>query len=185
MPVSLIRSFGPATKQSSLAALSRPNSASAPILSIAFAVSTMIQRRSSSGASVSSSASSTSRISRGVFTLGSRIASGLQALAASRSSVPHSLASELTRMTHSGPPGRRAREIGAQVFARRSLRLRRNRILQIEDHGIAIERRDLGDRLLVRSRNEKHRTARAFQVLGHLVFLPGDAGPCKPLPRGG
>jgi hypothetical protein len=85
------------------------------MLSIAFGVSTMIQSLRPSGATTSSSASSKSLTSRGVFTLGSNTASGAQAQTAARSSGPHSLASGLTRITHSGPSFGRAEN---QAFSR-------------------------------------------------------------------
>ena len=128
-----MRSFVPATRQSSLAALSRPSSANPRRLSTALGVSIMSQRPSDFGASIRSSASSTSCASPGVFTLGTSTPSARQAQARARSSLPHSPARSLMRMMRSAPPAAAPRSGGANSRgprpsspARRSLPGRRS-----------------------------------------------------------
>ena len=111
-------------------------------------------------------------MSRGLSTLGSRMASGSSDPASCRSSAPHSPASGLMRMTISGPPATRSFMKAASFSRAADLLGGRDRVLEIEDHRVAGERGDLGQRPLVRSRHIEHGTARAVAGWRHFAFMP-------------
>ena len=102
--------------------------------------------------------------------------------ASCRSSAPHSPASGLMRMTISGPPAAAIVMKEALRFSRAAdLLARRHRVLQVEDHRVAGERGDLGQRPLVGGRNIEHGTARAVAGWRHAAFLPRRDRSAQPL----
>ena len=107
-----------------------------PAFKIALGVSIIAQMRVLSGAPASRSVRAAAMIAPGPSTLGSRMASGPAAEAATRSSSPHGVCGPLTRMTTSRPPKPPARTASSDLFARGDFLIGGDGIFEIEDQRV-------------------------------------------------